>query len=63
MLTIHLHTGHLRTIEEFISSMEVSGYELDSWNPSRMMPTSTLKFRRPTNSTAGADFTPTAVAS
>lgn len=46
MLTIHLHTGHEKTIDDFINSMEGSGYALAGRVKNFLMPSSTLQFRR-----------------
>lgn len=47
MLIIHLHSGHERTIDGFISEMERSGYRLAARHKHFTMPSSTLKFHRP----------------
>lgn len=44
---VHLHTGHERTIEKFITSMERSGYALLGFAAYTQTNTRMLKFQRP----------------
>jgi hypothetical protein len=47
MLTIHIHTGHEKTIEEFIRSMNASGYQFKSRTMQTQTGTCYLVFIRP----------------
>lgn len=47
MITVHLHTGHERTIDQFIESMTRSGYSLIGFPIWTHTNTRMLKFHQP----------------